>query len=655
MNKTININLGGFFFHIDENAFQKLNRYLEAVSRSLNDDPQGKNEIISDIEARISELLSEKIKDERQVVNESDIDEVIAIMGQPEDYIDTEENYTDNKSSNYTSRNKNSKKLFRDGDDKFLGGVCSGLGHYLRIDTIWIRLAFIILTFSGFPLFIYIVLWILLPEAKTTSEKLQMEGEPVNIGNIEKKIRDEFENFSLKFKDGANELSDKISSADYEKIRNQTKSGLQDFLDTLGKILTVFFKVFGKFLGGLLLFISGITLIAIIFGIFSVGSIEILDFDNNFIHYPIFFYDSIVPKGLLTLFMFLLIGIPFFVLFILGLRILSPNIKKINTITSLSLLGVWIVSLLGITFAGIEYASSNAQDATKVTKKEITYNINKPLKIAVKNNDDIYYNHNLSHRNNAIEVTLEDQKLKYSNDIRINVKESETDKAYIEIKKEAQGRKRKTALENAENIRYEFNIVNNKITFNAYFLSAYKNMWKDEEIYITVFIPKETIIYFENSSKKFLYNIDNTEDIYDTEMGGHEFKMTSKGFECIDCSSEKGALDNSARSNTNNDNELSFLFDSTINEDKAEFIIDKNTTKEELNRLINWFKNKKNIDIDIVSSKFDATNKIKNLVLKIDTNDGYKGSVTISKNTLNTIPKGFVRRYNDDDLDFKTW
>ncbi len=655
MNKTININLGGLFFHIDENAFQKLNRYLDAVSRSLSDDPQGKDEIISDIEARISELLSEKIKDVRQVVNENDIEEIIVIMGQPEDYSDDEETYSENKTS-YKRKKTNTKKLFRDGDDKFLGGVCAGLAHYLAVDTIWIRLAFIVLTFSGFPLFIYIILWILLPEAKTTSEKLQMEGEPVNIGNIEKKIRDEIENLSLKFKDGANDLSEKISSADYDKLRMQTKSGLQDFLETVGKIFSAIFKVFGKFLGGLLLFISGIALISIVFGMFSVGSIEILDFDNDFIHYPIFFYDSILPKWLLTLFLLLLIGIPFFVLFILGLRILSPNIKKINTTTSLSLLGLWIVSLLGTSFAGIEYASSHAQDATKVIKKEITYNSNIPLKIAVENNDDIYYNHNLSHRNNAIEVNLDDEKLKYSNDVTINIKESETGKAYIQLKKIGQGRKRQDALKNAENINYEFNVIDNKIIFNAYFLSEYKNMYKDEEIKATLYIPKETSIYFEKSSKKFLYGIDNTDDIYDREMAGHQFKMTSKGFECTDCSSESIKDDNNEEStNTNNDNELSFLFDSTINDYKAEFIIDKKTTKEELNRLIKWFKSKRNIDINIVSSKFDGKNQIKNLSLKIDTNDGYNGAVTISKNTLKTIPKGFVRRYNDDELDFKTW
>lgn len=654
MNKTININLGGLFFHIDENAFQKLNRYLDAVSRSLSDDPQGKDEIISDIEARISELLSEKIKDVRQVVNENDIEEIIVIMGQPEDYSDDEETYSENKTS-YKRKKTNAKKLFRNGDDKFLGGVCAGLAHYLAVDTIWIRLAFIVLTFSGFPLFIYIILWILLPEAKTTSEKLQMEGEPVNIGNIEKKIRDEIENLSLKFKDGANDLSEKISSADYDKLRMQTKSGLQDFLETVGKIFSAIFKVFGKFLGGLLLFISGIALISIVFGMFSVGSIEILDFDNDFIHYPIFFYDSILPKWLLTLFLLLLIGIPFFVLFILGLRILSPNTKKINTTTSLSLLGLWIVSLLGTSFAGIEYASSHAQDATKVIKKEITYNSNIPLKIAVENNDDIYYNHNLSHRNNAIEINLDDEKLKYSNDVTINIKESETGKAYIQLKKIGQGRKRQDALKNAENINYEFNVIDNRIIFNAYFLSEYKNIHKDEEIKATLYIPKGTSIYFEKSSKKFLYGIDNTDDIYDREMAGHQFKMTAKGFECTDCSSEDAKVDNAESSNTNNDNELSFLFDSTINDYKAEFIIDKKTTKEELNRLIKWFKSKRNIDINIVSSKFDGKNQIKNLSLKIDTNDGYNGAVTISKNTLKTIPKGFVRRYNDDELDFKTW
>ena len=210
MNKTININLGGFFFHIDEIAFQKLRRYLDSISRSLSDDPQGKNEIISDIEARISELLSEKITDARQVVNESDIDEVIKVMGQPEDYAEAEEGYA-NESYSYQRKTKGTgKKLFRDGDDKFLGGVASGVAHYFDVDTVWIRLAFILTAVaSGLGILTYIILWIVIPQADTTAEKLQMEGEAVNIDNIEKKIREEFSHFSENVKSTASEFSEK--------------------------------------------------------------------------------------------------------------------------------------------------------------------------------------------------------------------------------------------------------------------------------------------------------------------------------------------------------------------------------------------------------------------------------------------------------------
>ena len=241
MNKTININLGGFFFHIDEVAYQKLQRYLESISKSLSDDPQGKNEIIADIEARISELLSEKITDARQVVNEGDIDDIIVIMGQPEDYADAEESYSESTYS-FKRNNTSGKKLFRDGDDKFLGGVASGLAYYLDLDTIWVRLGLLALfIFGGFGILLYIILWILLPEAKTTAEKLQMEGEPVNIDNIEKKIREEFTNVSENVKDLANQASDKIKdgASELSNKMNQTFSGktrknngLQDFIST---------------------------------------------------------------------------------------------------------------------------------------------------------------------------------------------------------------------------------------------------------------------------------------------------------------------------------------------------------------------------------------------------------------------------------------
>ncbi|WP_299120051.1 PspC domain-containing protein [uncultured Tenacibaculum sp.] len=657
MNKTININLGGFFFHIDETAYQKLKRYLDAISRSLSDDPQGKNEIISDIEARISELLSERITDARQVVNESDIDEVITIMGQPEDYAEAEDSFND--STSYSQRrNRTSKKLFRDGDDKFLGGVCAGLAHYAGIDVIWVRLLTLVLMFgAGFGFIAYFILWILLPEAKTTTEKLQMEGEAVNIDNIEKKIRNEFENLSSKLKDGANDLSDKISSADYEKLKSKTSSGFQDFIDTMGKILLAVFKVFGKFMGVLLIFIAGITIISLLLGIFSIGSLEFLDFDNDMVHYPPFFYESTLPKWLLSIFLFVLIGIPFIVLFILGLRILSPNVKKLSTPAILTLFGVWLVSLLAVGFSGIEYATTHAYNGANVTKHSITYTKEEPLKLRVVNDDNIYYNHNLRNRNNAVGVYVNDKEMKYSNDINIDVRKSETGNAYIEIKKTSEGRRRSKANDNAETIQYNFKSANNTIVFDAFFLSEYKNMWKDEEIRATLFIPEGTTIYFENSTRRFLDDVRNTQDIYDRDMANHHFKMTSKGFECTDCDYNNN--DNNEEENdrnSNNDEDISFLFDSTINDLKAEFIISKQTTKNELEKLVTWFKNKRNIDIEVINPKYDLDNMIDKVLLKINCNDGYIGEIRISNNTLETIPKGFRRLYNEDgQLAFKTW
>ena len=101
MNKTISINLGGFFFHIDEDAYQKLSRYFDAVKRSLS--PDGRDEIMKDIESRIAELFQERIQNEKQVIGLVEIDTVIAIMGQPEDY-KIDEDAT--KSSSFSSTNK---------------------------------------------------------------------------------------------------------------------------------------------------------------------------------------------------------------------------------------------------------------------------------------------------------------------------------------------------------------------------------------------------------------------------------------------------------------------------------------------------------------------------------------------------------------------
>ncbi|HEX5743820.1 MAG TPA: PspC domain-containing protein [Flavobacteriaceae bacterium] len=520
MNKTININLGGIYFHIDELAYEKLRRYLDAINTSLSNDPYGKDEIITDIEARISELLSEKIKDDRQVINQHHIDEIIKVMGQPEDYAFDEELFSDKKNTYQTSHS--SKKLFRDGDDKILGGVASGLGHYFGIDVIWIRILWLILVFFGGTGFlIYIIFWILVPEAKTTTEKLQMKGEVVNLSNIEKKIKEEFK-----------DVSDRIKGADYSKA----KTGAQEIVDTLGKVFATLFMVLGKFIGILIIIIATSVIIGLIAGGFSLGTFEMLGFGSEFAQYPPFFFKSTLPIWLLIVFIFTAIGIPFVFLFMLGIKIISNSAKSMGKTLKLTLLGLWLVAILGLIFSGIEYSTHTAYNGFHTTNHDLPNVITDTLDIKMIGNDEFYDSKSLRKRH-GFEVIVDNgvEKL-YSSKIKLDFAKSDTETAFVKIRKEAEGNSRNAANEFAEQIEYKFNLTDKKLQLDGYFLSNLENIYQNQEVEITVFLPVNSFIYLDKSTKTYLYDVENTDDIYDDDMIKHYYQMTNEGLKCLDCS-----------------------------------------------------------------------------------------------------------------------
>lgn len=182
MNKTVNINLASTFFHTDESAYAKLKAYLKKLEDGFKN-TVGKEEILKDIEARIAELFQEIKTNSDYVISEADVEKIIAVLGQPEDFLSEEEEEEVEKTIH--------KKLFRDPDDNYIGGVASGLGHYFGIDTSWIRLIWLLLAvFSGGTfILIYLLFWVLVPVAKTTAYKLRMKGKPINVSNIEKKLK----------------------------------------------------------------------------------------------------------------------------------------------------------------------------------------------------------------------------------------------------------------------------------------------------------------------------------------------------------------------------------------------------------------------------------------------------------------------------------
>ena len=171
MKKTFNINLGGQIFHIDDDAFNKLEAYLGALRQQFSS-TSGGDEILNDVETRMAELFKERTANTKEVINIQDVDEAIAIIGKPEDFWHEDEASKSN--FQYDNTMSYQKRVMRDVDNRVLGGVASGLAAYFNIDTLWIRLLFVALMFAGFGVLLYIILWLVVPAARTTTEKLHV-------------------------------------------------------------------------------------------------------------------------------------------------------------------------------------------------------------------------------------------------------------------------------------------------------------------------------------------------------------------------------------------------------------------------------------------------------------------------------------------------
>jgi len=188
MKITVSINLGGYSFNIDEDAYDELRRYLKNLELHFAQE-ESSSEIMSDIETRLSELFRAKMNAYKQVISIEDVKEVISILGTPEDIEDN------------TSRSAGEKfstpgyhRMYRDPDKRMLGGVCAGMGAYWNLDPWLVRLIFVILALAGgIGIITYLILWVVLPEAKSTAQKIEMKGEPVNIHNIKESVRKEFD------------------------------------------------------------------------------------------------------------------------------------------------------------------------------------------------------------------------------------------------------------------------------------------------------------------------------------------------------------------------------------------------------------------------------------------------------------------------------
>lgn len=516
MNKTVNINLANVLFHIDEDAYTKMRRYLESVKRSFANTP-GSDEILADIEARIAELFHEKLADERQVITQKEVDEVISIMGQPEDYMVDEDIFEDEPRPRTEPRK--SKKLYRDIETKYIGGVCSGLEHYLGFDALWIRIIFILLgVFTGFGFIAYILLWILVPEAATTSQKLDMKGEAVNIDNIQRKV-----------KEGFDDVADKVKNADYSKVKSTGKS----FFDTIGDIIMFFFKVFGKFIGILLIIVGAATIIGMFVGLLTVGTLD-------WFHLPGLdgAINSITgaPIWLISLLVFFAVGIPFFFLLYLGLKILVSNLKSIGNIAKFSLLGLWLISLISLIVLGVREAASHA--FTGSVKSETPLYLNNAsdtLNFELVSSE--FYDSDEHIRMNDMILIYDDEgkPTLQSEDVRFNIKKSNDTVPIVSVRKEANGPSFQEARKTAEKINYEYSQRGSTIFFNNYLTTQDKSKFNDQDVRVDLYLPAGQYIAY-NPMNRRNWTIRAETDKAIAGLEDYLWKMRDDGvLECQNC------------------------------------------------------------------------------------------------------------------------
>jgi phage shock protein PspC (stress-responsive transcriptional regulator) len=547
MNKTISINLSGMLFNLEEAAYNQLLQYLQTIKNYFSA-AQGRDEIVGDIESRIAELFQERLKN-KQVILEQDVADVIEIMGKPEVYAaeaENDGNAAGNESSNYSQESNYSKekrRLFRDPDEGMLGGVCVGVGHYLGIDPVWLRIAFLVgLFFFGSGPLLYLILWIALPKAETTAEKLQMRGEAVTIESIEKKIKEEFERINKKageFADGTSRtLRDKKVGSRATNFLNELFEAILNFIRNIirwmGRSLGVFL-----FILGLVFFITWLTTVlgqgqAISFNDDEgMSSFSLQAFMSAF-----FANDKHVNIASIGLALFLLA--PVLALIIAGIKLVFyPRFKSVN----------WPGAVNGAIFTiGLILCIIAAVLLTNQFRAK--GKILESVPFAIQSADTLYVKPNMDNTVNLKQNLSLDHWSFYFNDgdelitgrIKLNVVNAGNENNYMTIEKLARGEDKKQAIKSAGQITTYVKENGNELVFNSNFNLKDGEKWRGQRVTYVLHLKENQIVKFDNNMIDLLWDIPNVQNLDGDEMRGETFKMTKDGLTCLSCLNADGEL-----------------------------------------------------------------------------------------------------------------
>jgi len=518
MKKTFTINISGTIFHIEEDAYEILQKYLVNLKNHFGSGEEGK-EIIADIEARIAEIFSEKSSDERMVVTIEMVNEIVEIMGTPEDFAEEE-----GEEEPVIDEAKRKRRLYRDPEHRVLGGVCGGLSAYFNMDPVILRIIFVVLIFatSSVALLAYIILWIAVPKAINTTQRLEMRGQEATVKNIEKSIKEEVAEVKESYK--------KFKESD---TFSKGKKNVEGAGDVIYNIFKVLLKVIVVIIG-VVLIISGF------FGL--LGFISTLAIGHSFVDgWPLIwspdiqvpgFFNHFVEPGTVTFGLIsigILVGIPMLAMLFIGTKLVF-RYKTNNAAIGLSMVGVWLIALVSLIVVSAGQIGNYKSQSSITVNKTISCDSCQTLylKLADDKYDD-YAELDLDINNFKIMIIDGDEVM--IGEPNLDIVKSGSDNFIVSVKKTARGKTREDAKESAEDIIYISELNDSTLIFDPYFLIEENGKWRNQEVDITIKIPEGKAVFLGEDMIKIIYDIDNVSNTWDADMVGKTWEMTSDGLD----------------------------------------------------------------------------------------------------------------------------
>jgi len=478
MKRTISVNIKGTNFIIEEDGYELLQNYFNRLEQGLINE-EGKSEIIEDIEYRVAELFSELLSERKTVIEMANVQSIISTLGQPEDFIDEDENSS--KQTETVDNSTNSRKFFRDEENGRIAGVCSGLSLYFGIDVMVVRAIFLIVFFFGaFSLSVYVILWIITPKIKSNVDRLKTQGKAVTVDSLKEEV------------EGAANRFRKHSKSFAHRVKNNENMNYK--LNRLVRVITTVIGV-GILIGAFSLLVPLVTFGVLDtpfipaqtdFGFLSFSSINELfletDLDMSWMKM------SVLVIGFST--------VSFLIL--LGLRFLF-NIR--NRGYKILMSAFFIFGILGIVSASFISMKTvrNLANEAEIEKKVgvIDASVLKIYSNIHTLNLDANYKINVNDGNGVI--TILENKV-YNEGIKLEYRLSKDSLYHVYQKFSANSYAYKTAIEKAKNIKHGVSIENDELYINTDFTFPLKDKMRDQEVTVVIEIPKGKRVNMQNAN-----------------------------------------------------------------------------------------------------------------------------------------------------------